>query len=120
MLENVYEGLNARSKVYLSKLYVCEMYLTCMSSKLCELIPKRFSKKVFQTVSEKMLEVAQRKPGASNSRSAGDNNEEECHNNYANDGNDGNPDGDVFDRRQVQIVDDREEPRAKSGCCGSK
>merc|ERR1719397_1556544 len=44
---------------------------------------------VFQTVSEKMLEVVQRKPGASNAR------------------------------RQVQIVDDREEPRAKSGCCGS-
>ena len=39
------------------------------------------SDQVFQTVSEKMLEVAQRKPGASNARSH-DNNEEEC---------DGNP-----------------------------
>ena len=36
------------------------------------------------------------------------------------DGNDGDPDDDVFDRRQVQIVDDREEPRAKSGCCATK
>jgi len=44
---------------------------------------------VFQTISEKMLEVAMRKPGTS------------------------------IARRQVQIVDDREEPRAKSGCCGS-
>ena len=35
-------------------------------------------------------------------------------------GNDGDPDDDVFDRRQVQIVDDREEPRAKSGCCATK
>ena len=38
MLENVYEGLNARSEVYLSKEYFCEMYPTCMSSKLCEFI----------------------------------------------------------------------------------
>ena len=36
MLENVYEGLNARPKVYLSKEYFCEMYPTCVSSKLCE------------------------------------------------------------------------------------
>ena len=35
---NVYEGLNARSEVYLSKEYFCEMYPTCMSSKLCEFI----------------------------------------------------------------------------------
>ena len=38
MLENVYEGLNARPKVYLSKEYFCEMYPTCVSSKLCEFI----------------------------------------------------------------------------------
>ena len=38
MLENVYEGLNARPKVYLSKKYFCEMYPTCVSSKLCEFI----------------------------------------------------------------------------------
>ena len=38
MLENVYEGLNARPKVYLSKEYFCEMYLACVSSKLCEFI----------------------------------------------------------------------------------
>ena len=82
-----------------------------------------FCNQVFQTVSEKMLEVAQRKPGASNSRS-GDNNEEECYGidgNPDDEGNHGNPDGDVIDRRQqVQIVDDREEPRAKSGCCATK
>ena len=33
-----YEGLNARPKVYLSKEYFCEMYPTCVSSKLCEFI----------------------------------------------------------------------------------
>ena len=38
MLENVYEGLNAGPKVYLSKKYFCEMYPTCVSSKLCEFI----------------------------------------------------------------------------------
>ena len=38
MLKNVYEGLNARPKVYLSKEYFCEMYPSCMSSKLCEFI----------------------------------------------------------------------------------
>ena len=38
MLKNVYEGLNARSKVYLSKVYFCKMYPTCVSSKLCEFI----------------------------------------------------------------------------------
>ena len=38
MLENVYEGLNARPKVYLSKEYFCEMYPACVSSKLCEFI----------------------------------------------------------------------------------
>ena len=38
MLKNVYEGLNARPKVYLSKEYFCEMYPTCMSSKFCEFI----------------------------------------------------------------------------------
>ena len=38
MLENVYEGLNARSEVYLSKEYFCKMYPTCVSSKLCEFI----------------------------------------------------------------------------------
>ena len=40
MLKNVYGGLNARSKVYLSKVYFCKMYPTCMSSKLCEFIFK--------------------------------------------------------------------------------
>ena len=29
---------DARSKVYLSKVYFCEMYPTCVSSKLCEFI----------------------------------------------------------------------------------
>ena len=43
MLENVYEGLNARPKVYLSKEYFCEMYPTCVSSKLCEFIFCGFS-----------------------------------------------------------------------------
>ena len=50
------------------------------------------SDQVFQTVSEKMLEVAQRKPGASNARSH-DNNEEECDHNPYGDG--GNPVDDV-------------------------
>ena len=31
-------GDDARSKVYLSKVYFCEMYPTCLSSKLCEFI----------------------------------------------------------------------------------
>ena len=38
MLKNVYEGLNAEPKVYLTKEYFCEMYPTCVSSKLCEFI----------------------------------------------------------------------------------
>ena len=38
LLENVYEGLNARSKVYLSKVCFCKMYPICVSSKLCEFI----------------------------------------------------------------------------------
>ena len=38
MLENIYEGENALSEVYLSKEYFCEMYQTCVSSKLCEFI----------------------------------------------------------------------------------
>ena len=38
MLENVYDGLNARSKVYFFKVYFCKMYPTCVSSKLCEFI----------------------------------------------------------------------------------
>ena len=38
MLKNVYERLNGWSKVYLSKEYFCEMYPTCVSSKLCEFI----------------------------------------------------------------------------------
>ena len=38
MLENVYEGLNARPKVYLSNEYFCEMYPTCVSSELCGFI----------------------------------------------------------------------------------
>ena len=47
----------------------------------CKIIIVTFYNQVFQTVSEKMLEVAQRKPGASNTRSAVGNNEEECDNN---------------------------------------
>ena len=35
---NIYEGLNARSKVYSPKEYFCEMYPTCVSSKLCKFI----------------------------------------------------------------------------------
>ena len=42
MLKNVYEGLNARPKVYLSKEYFCKMYPTCVSSKLCEFISSCF------------------------------------------------------------------------------
>ena len=38
MLENVYEGLNARPKVYLLKECFYKMYPTCVSSKLCEFI----------------------------------------------------------------------------------
>ena len=38
MLKSAYEGLNARPKVYLSEEYFCEMYPTCVSSKLCEFI----------------------------------------------------------------------------------
>ena len=38
MLKNVYEGLNARPKVYLSNKYFCKMYPPCVSSKLCEFI----------------------------------------------------------------------------------
>ena len=34
MLENVYEGFNARCEVYLSKEYFCEIYPACVSSKL--------------------------------------------------------------------------------------
>ena len=37
-VKNVYEGLNARSKVYLSKEYFFKMYPNCVSSKLCEFI----------------------------------------------------------------------------------
>ena len=33
MLKNVFEGLNARSKVYSPKEYFCKMYPTCVSSK---------------------------------------------------------------------------------------
>ena len=40
MLEHVYEGLNARSQVYLSKEYFCKMYTTCVTLKLCEFIRK--------------------------------------------------------------------------------
>ena len=46
MLENVYEGLNARSEVYFSKVYFCEMYPTCVSSKLCEFIQDLSCKKI--------------------------------------------------------------------------
>ena len=38
MLKSAYEGLNARPKLYLSKEYFCEMYMTCVFSKLCDFI----------------------------------------------------------------------------------
>ena len=38
MLENVCEGLNAPSNAYFPKVYLCKMYPTCVSSKLCEFI----------------------------------------------------------------------------------
>ena len=47
MLENVYEGLNARPKVYFSKEYFCEMYPTCVSSKLWEFIAKISCSKMY-------------------------------------------------------------------------
>ena len=47
MLGDVYEGLNARPKVYLSKEYFCEMYPTCVSSKLCEFIFSEIFRKFF-------------------------------------------------------------------------
>ena len=47
MLKNVYKGLNARPKVYLPKEYFCEMYPTCVSSKLCKFIFGRNSKSEF-------------------------------------------------------------------------
>ena len=37
-MSNVYEGLNARSEVHLSKEYFCKMYPTCVAFKLCESI----------------------------------------------------------------------------------
>ena len=43
MLKSAYEGLNARPNVYLLKEYFCEMYPTCVSSKLCEFISHRMS-----------------------------------------------------------------------------
>ena len=43
MLKNVYEGLNDRSEVYLSKEYFCKMYPACVSSKLCEFINTEFA-----------------------------------------------------------------------------
>ena len=48
MLENMHEGLNARSNVYLFKEYFCEMCLTCVSSKLCEFIS-------FKTIGLRMI-----------------------------------------------------------------
>ena len=42
MIKNLYEGLNARPKVYLSKEYFCKIYPTCVSSKLCEFISFEF------------------------------------------------------------------------------
>ena len=47
MLENIYEGLNPRSEVYLSNDYFCKMYPTYVSSKLCEFIVSLFSKVFF-------------------------------------------------------------------------
>ena len=68
MLENVYEGLNARPKVYLSKEYFCEMYPTCVSSKLCEFIsifgvsvgdwPKALGITILTTIEFKIINVA--------------------------------------------------------------
>ena len=61
MLKNVYEGLNARPKVYLSKEYFCEMYPTCVSSKLCEFIPKvpmiRIYMDTFETIHFHFLQI---------------------------------------------------------------
>ena len=55
MLKSAYEGLNARPKVYLLKEYFCEMYPTCVSSKLCEFIhfftPAPFPAQRFDTKS---------------------------------------------------------------------
>ena len=50
MLKSAYEGLNARPKVYLSKEYFCEMYPTCVSSKLCEFILTDINLKVLSLV----------------------------------------------------------------------
>ena len=50
MLENVNEGLNARSEMYLSKEYFCKMYPTCVSSRLCEFIQFWLCKFIFVTI----------------------------------------------------------------------
>ena len=68
MLKNVYEGLNACSKVYSSKVYFCEMYPSCVSSKLCEFIsifgvsvgdwPKALGITILTTIEFKIINVA--------------------------------------------------------------
>ena len=58
MLENVYEGLNARPKVYFSKKYFCEMYPTCVSSKLCEFILLLIKLSICNTVFAKLTFVS--------------------------------------------------------------
>ena len=45
-VSRVYEGSNACSKVYLSQVYFCEMYPTCVSSKLCKFISLGISQKL--------------------------------------------------------------------------
>ena len=60
MLKNVYEGLNARPKVYLSKEYFCEMYPTCVSSKLCEfirLVPIKIPKSPYKIKERKIYKL---------------------------------------------------------------
>ena len=68
MLKSAYEGLNARPKVYLSKEYFCEMYPSCVSSKLCEFIsifgvsvgdwPKALGITILTTIEFKIINVA--------------------------------------------------------------
>ena len=56
MQKNVYEGLNARPKVYLSKEYFYEIYPTCVSSELCEFIfISKYNLRNRSNVTEKML-----------------------------------------------------------------
>ena len=45
----IYEGLNASSNVYLSKVYFCKKYPTYVSSKLCEFFSSNFVFKLKKT-----------------------------------------------------------------------